>query len=82
MCQNFTAGIGDLHSSTMPIKQVGAEFFFQQSNLSAECRLCNVKSVRSLAETAKLGNMNQSLELNDIRYQASQSRARREMRRK
>jgi hypothetical protein len=66
MRQDFTAGIGDFHAATMPIKKVGAEFFFQQANLPAQCRLRNVKSVGRLAETAKLGDVNQGLELNDI----------------
>ncbi|MNL36303.1 hypothetical protein D3C87_1583770 [compost metagenome] len=82
MCQHFTSGVGDLHASTMSIKQVGADLLFQQSNLPTKRRLGNVKTIRGLAETAQFGNMNQGFELNDIHYQASQHRARRDMRRK
>lgn len=82
MRQHFAASIGDFHSPPMPIKQISAEFFFQQPNLSAERRLCDVKPVRGLAKATQLGNMNQGLELNDIHYQASQIQARRDMRRR
>ena len=81
MRQHFAAGIGDFHATAMSVEQVGAEFFFQQSNLAAERRLCNVQPVGGLAETAQFGHVNQGLELNDIHCQASQSRVRREMRR-
>ncbi|MNN82160.1 hypothetical protein D3C81_1990640 [compost metagenome] len=58
MRQDFTAGIGNFHASSMPIKKVGPEFLFQQTNLPTQCRLCDVKPVGGLAETAKLGHMN------------------------
>lgn len=81
MSQNLAAGVGNFHPAPVPIEQVGAELFFQHSDLSTQRRLGYVEPVGSLAQASKLCDMNQCFELNDIHDRPIRRQTRRHVRR-
>ncbi|MCY1373345.1 hypothetical protein D9M69_606140 [compost metagenome] len=66
MRHDLAADIGDDHSATVPLEQIGSEFLFQLADLAAQCRLGDVQAVGGLAEAAQFGDVDEGLELNDV----------------
>ncbi|MNM98852.1 hypothetical protein D3C81_1113930 [compost metagenome] len=64
--KNLEAGSGDFHTAAMPLEQVDAQFLFQLPNLPAQCRLRHMEPVRSLAQAAKFGHMDQGFQLHYV----------------
>lgn len=66
MVENLLPSRCDDHASAVAVEQGGAEFFLEESNLSAQRRLSDVESIRGFAQASQFGNVNQSFQLTDV----------------